>query len=193
MEGSRTESGQPEEILPGGNTSVVVRVGDTVRRHTGHWTPAVHALLAHLQSVGFGDAPTVLGIDDQGREVLPFVSGEVGTFDHGGPPDWFRSIDACMAIGDWLRRFHDAQRGFTPDPALPWRRYGGRALREGEVVVHHDVAPYNTIRRLDGGLTVIDWDFAGPGDPVEDLAFSAWQWIPLWADHAVPADGQGEP
>ena len=89
-----------------------------------------------------------------------------------------------MAIGDWLRRFHDAQHGFTLDQSLPWRMYAGRALRDGEVLVHHDAAPYNTIRRTDGGLTVIDWDFCAPGDPVEDLAFSAWQWIPLWADSA---------
>jgi Ser/Thr protein kinase RdoA (MazF antagonist) len=130
--------GEPaaEEILHGGNTSVVVRVGDTVRRHTGHWTPAVHALLAHLESVGFGDAPTVLGIDERGREVLQHVEGEVGLCDPGQPlPLWFRTAQACRALGDWLRRFHDAQRGFTPNPVLPWRRYAGRVLREGEVLV----------------------------------------------------------
>ncbi len=186
------EERQTEEILYGGNTSVVVRVGDTVRRHTGRWTPAVHALLAHLKSVGFSDAPTVLGIDDQSREVLSFVSGAVGVLDPGHLlPPWFRTAEACMATGDWLRRFHNAQAGFTPDPALPWRMYAGRTLRDGEVVVHHDVAPYNTIRRLDDGLTVIDWDFCGPGDPIEDLAFSAWQWIPLWADKAAVATGHG--
>ena len=136
-----------EETLHGGNTNVVVRVGDTVRRQTGRWTPAVHALLAHLQSVGFADAPTVLGIDDQGRENLPFVIGEVGNFDPDRLPDCFRTIDACMAIGDWLRRFHDAQRGFEPDVNLPWRLVPGRSLNTGEVVVHHDSAPYNTIRR----------------------------------------------
>jgi Ser/Thr protein kinase RdoA (MazF antagonist) len=187
------EKSQAEEILRGGNTTVVVRVGDTVRRHTGHWTPAVHALLAHLSSVGFGDAPTVLGIDDQGREILPFLVGEVGTFEQGHLlSPWFRTAEACMAIGDWLRRFHDAQRGFTPDPALPWRIVPGRALTAGEVVVHHDAAPYNTIRRPDGGLTVIDWDFCAPGDPVEDLAFSAWQWIPLWANNAAVSAGNDE-
>jgi hypothetical protein len=181
-----------EELLHGGNTSVVVRVGDTVRRHTGHWTPAVHALLAHLDSVGFSDVPTILGIDDRGREVLSLVTGEVGLLDPGCLlPPWFRTAEACRAIGDWLRRFHDAQRGFIPDPALPWRLYAGRALRPREVLVHHDAAPYNTIRRPDGGLTVIDWDFCAPGDPVEDLAFSAWQWIPLWADKAAVATGHG--
>lgn len=171
---------------------MVVRVGDTVRRHTGRWTPAVHALLAHLESVGFGDAPTILGVDDLGREVLGYVEGEVGVLDPGHPlPPWFRTTEACMAIGDWLRRFHRAQRGFTADPTLPWRIYPGRALREGEVVVHHDAAPYNTIRRPDGALTVIDWDFCAPGDPIEDLAFAAWQWVPLWADKAAVIDGHG--
>ena len=59
-----------EQVLEGGNTSVVVRVGDTVRRTAGHWTPAVHALLDHLESVGFDAAPRALGTDEQGREVL---------------------------------------------------------------------------------------------------------------------------
>jgi len=175
---------QDEEVLHGGNTNVVVRVGDTVHRQTGHWTPAVHALLAHLESVGFADAPTVLGIDDRGREILPFVIGEVGNFDPGHLPDWFRTIEACTAIGDWLRRFHDAQRGFKPDENMPWRLVPGRALTPGEVVVHHDAAPYNSIRRADGGLTVIDWDFCAPGDPIEDLAFACWSWAPLWNDRA---------
>ena len=186
------EGSEADEVLRGGNTSVVVRVGDTVRRPRGHWTPAVHALLAHLKSSGFGDVPTILGIDDRGREVLSLVTGEVGLLDPGALlPPWFRTAEACTAIGDWLRRFHDAQRGFIPDPALPWRLYPGRALRAGEVLVHHDAAPYNTIRRPDGGLTVIDWDFCAPGDPVEDLAFSAWQWIPLWADKSAVASGHG--
>ena len=55
---------QQEIPLIGGNTSTVVRVGDTVRRNVGPWTPAVHALLRHLEYVGFTGAPRVLGIDD---------------------------------------------------------------------------------------------------------------------------------
>jgi hypothetical protein len=185
-------SEEGEEVLAGGNTNVVVRVGDTVRRQSGHWTPAVHALLRYLELVGFDDAPRVLCIDHRGREVLLFVNGEVGLLDPDHPlPPWFRTTEACRAIGDWLRRFHEAQYGFRPDPALPWRLVPGRGLRSGEVVVHHDVAPYNTIRRPFGGLTVIDWDFCAPGDPIEDLAFAAWQWVPLWADRAAAEHGHG--
>jgi Ser/Thr protein kinase RdoA (MazF antagonist) len=183
---------QADEVLSGGNTSVVVRVGDTVRRTSGHWTPAVHALLEYLKSMGFQDAPSVLGTDHHGREVLLYVAGEVGRLEPGQPlPPWFRTAEACRAIGDWLRRFHEAQRWFTPDPALPWRMVPGRRLTGTEIVVHHDVAPYNTILRPFGGLSVIDWDFCRPGDPIEDLAFSAWQWIPLWADKTAVATGHG--
>ena len=139
---ARGDASPPEEVLRGGTTSVVVRAGDTVRRHTGPWTPAVHALLTHLKSVGFEDAPTFLGIDERGREVLSLVAGEVGLLDPGASlPPWFRTREACVAIGDWLRRFHEAQSGFIPDPALPWRMCAGRPLRDGEVVVHHDAAP----------------------------------------------------
>ena len=38
----------------------------------------MHALLAHLELVGFEGAPRVLGFDNEGREVLSFVAG-------GGP------------------------------------------------------------------------------------------------------------
>jgi len=69
------EEGTP---LRGGNVSAVVRVGDTVRRSSGPWTPAVHDLLRFLESEGFAWSPHVLGIDTADREVLEYVEGEVG-------------------------------------------------------------------------------------------------------------------
>src|SRR5439155_3349137 len=49
------------EIPLGGNLSQALRVGDTVRRRAGPWTPAVQSLLAHLEAVGFTAAPRSLG------------------------------------------------------------------------------------------------------------------------------------
>ncbi len=69
---------QQEIPLLGGNTSTVVRVGDTVRRNAGPWTPAVHALLRHLEYVGFTGAPRALGMDEQGREVLSSPRASAG-------------------------------------------------------------------------------------------------------------------
>lgn len=171
-----------EQPLSGGNTTVVVRVGDTVRRPIGPWTPAVHAVLDHLESVGFTGAPRVLGIDDTDREILEYVDGEAGTLDDASPLlPWFRTPEACHAIGAWIRGFQSAQAGLVLDASLPWRRSPGARLRPGQVLVHHDAAPYNTVLRPDGSIVVIDWDFMRPGDPVEDLAWAAWRWAPLMA------------
>ncbi|MFL6139209.1 MAG: hypothetical protein ACJ74O_15600 [Frankiaceae bacterium] len=57
-----------EEWLPG-NAGGAWRVGDTVHRVTGPWTPAVHALLRHLAD-RVPHVPRVLGFDERGREVL---------------------------------------------------------------------------------------------------------------------------
>lgn len=185
-----------EEALTGGNTTAVHRVGDTVRRETGHWTPAVHDLLKHLTTAGFAGSPRVLGIDDQGREILEYVDGEVGTLSPTAPlPPWFRTPEACWAIGRWIKDFQSAQSELAVDPAKPWRRAPGARLLKGQVIVHHDVSPYNTVRRPDGSLVVLDWDFARPGDPIEDLAWAAWRWVPLMAGtwwHAEFGVGAGE-
>ena len=117
------------EFLSGGSTTVVVRIGDTVRRPAGVWTPAAHAVLKHLASVGFTGSPRVLGFDDRGREVLAFVPGEAGTLDTGKPlPRWFRTPEACWAVGRWIRDLQTAQAGLVLDPALPWRRAAGSVL-----------------------------------------------------------------
>lgn len=169
-----------ETRLDGGRTTDVARVGDTVRRGTGHWTKAVHALLTHLEDVGFDGSPRVLGIDDCGREMLAFVDGQVGTLSPENPlPQWFRTEQACAEIGSWIRRFQDAQRGFEPLPSAPWRRAAPSPLTDGQVIVHHDVSPYNTVRTPSGRLVVLDWDFARPGSPLEDVAWAAWRWAPI--------------
>jgi hypothetical protein len=65
-----------------------------VRRPVGRHTPAVHALLDHLLSVGFDGAPEQRGIDDWGREVLAYVPGRIHMPRRKGP----LGIDA--AVGD---------------------------------------------------------------------------------------------
>lgn len=64
-----------EMRLPGGNAGGAVLVDGTVRRKSGPWTPAVHELLRHLETVGFVGAPRALGFDEAGREELSFLPG----------------------------------------------------------------------------------------------------------------------
>lgn len=163
------------ERLAGGNVGGAVRVGSTVRRTTGAWSPAVHALLGRLASAGFVDVPRVLGTDERGREVLSYLPGRVIDIDAEIPP-----VDVLAAAICWLRRYHDVAQGF--DPPGSWRLVD-RGLERDEVICHHDFAPYNVAlsSSADGEKIggVFDWDMAGPGTRLQDLAFAAWNWVPL--------------
>lgn len=163
------------ERLVGGNVGGAVRVGSTVRRTAGAWTPAVHALLAHLGAAGVIDVPRVLGFDECGREVLSYLPGRVIDIDVEVP-----SIELLVDAMGWLRRYHDVVDGF--DHTGPWRRTD-RGLELDEVICHQDFAPYNVAvgPSADGErvVGVFDWDMAGPGSRLEDLAFAAWNWVPL--------------
>jgi Phosphotransferase enzyme family len=162
----------PDDLIPlhGGGRSVVHRQGNAVIRQAGPWTPAVHALLRHLEDVGFAAAPRVIGsgLDRAGREVLTFIDGE---FTQPGP--W--SMDGAAAVGRLLRDLHGATRSFRPPPDAVWFPWPGRDLgRPVKVIGHCDVAPWNIVAR--GGLPValIDWETAGPVDPLVELAQLAW-------------------
>jgi len=168
-----------EEPLAGGNvTPGVVRVGDTVRRPAGPWTPAVHAVLTHLESVGYPHAPRSLGLDERGRHVVEHVPGEVA--DTFPPPRWpYR--EALVRIGRVVRSLHDALEGFVPPPDVRWNRV--IPPDREELVVHHDLAPWNLVRgpgEVDGArLVVIDWDLVAPGTRLWDLSYAAHAFVPL--------------
>ena len=175
-----------EQHLPGGNTGGAVRVGDTVRRRAGPWTPSVHALLHHLAAAGFAGAPRALGRDEQGREILSYLPGEVVGAARPWPA-WVHSDAALGQVAHWVRDFHAAVATFRPSPDAVWRE--GGTWRPGLIVGHNDAAPYNAA--WSGGRLVgfFDWDFAAPVTPEWDLAFTAFAWVPLHARHVVAAEG----
>jgi hypothetical protein len=175
-----------EERLPGGNTGGAIRVGDTVRRQCGPWTPAVHSLLRHLQSKDFNAAPLPLGFDEQGREMLTFLDGEtVG--DREPWPGWTHAGETLDRVADWLLAFHEAVADFVPPPDAQWRL--GETWTPGLIVGHNDAAPYNAVWRADRLVGFIDWDFASPVTREWDLAFVAFSWVPLHARAVVADEG----
>src|SRR4051794_6726461 len=104
-------AGSGEVALEGGtsNHGLVVRVDDTVHRPQPPAAPAVHALLEHLERVGFDGAPRFLGIDELGREVLTYVTGDVPIDPY---PTWALCDESLVSVGALLRRFHEAVRTF---------------------------------------------------------------------------------
>ena len=164
--------------LHGGNVSTVVRVGDTVRRNAGPWTPAVHALLRHLEYVGFTGAPRALGMDERNREVLSYLEGECGEYPLA--PHWVTD-EALVTVATMLRMFHDAQYGFQPPPSAVWRSFGPPPP-DTEVICHHDAAPHNVSGGRTAPSALIDFDLASPGARIYDVAYAAWTWVPLFSD-----------
>lgn len=163
-----------EEPLAGGGVNQVVRVGETVRRPAGAWTPAVHLLLGHLAAAGFAGAPRAHGLDAEGREVLDFVPGEVGLYP-GAPYVW--SDESLYAVGRLLRDYHDATAGFD-GRGLTWYHPPGEPA---EVICHGDVAPYNCVFRDGLPVAFIDFDTAHPGPRLADVAYAAYRFVPLSA------------
>jgi hypothetical protein len=154
-----------------GNVGGAVRVGDTVRRATGPWTPAVHALLGYL-ATRVPHVPRVLGIDDQDREVLSYLPGRVVDIDTES-----LTPGQIVSIVDWTRTFHAAVASF--EHPGPWRYV---ALPEPTLIGHNDIAPYNACFDGDEVVGVFDWDMSGPTTPLFELAFIAWNCVPLWRD-----------
>ncbi|MDY7555900.1 aminoglycoside phosphotransferase family protein [Cryobacterium sp. 10C3] len=170
-----------EEVLAGGNSSMVVRVGDTVRRSAGPWTPAVHQLLTALRAAGVMKVPEPFGLDEQGREVLSYLPGIVGNYPM---PSWIWSPTILREAGSLLRRVHDASAPLV-HAAAEWQLPAHEPV---EVVCLNDVAPYNMVFQ-DGHITgLIDVDMASPGPRIWDLAYLAYRLVPLgeYADHDAP-------
>lgn len=168
-----------EHPLPGGHVTVVLRVGDTVRRQPAAGSEYVHELLRWLAQQSWPAAPRFLGTDEEGREVLSFVDGVVPW--KPPAPEYVTTPGSLRRIGELVRELHD--------------RTAGTALAGGgQVVCHNDLSPKNTVYRDEGAglrpVAFIDWDIAAPGDRLQDVGHACWQFpgVAPGADPAVVGD-----
>jgi hypothetical protein len=165
-----------EQPLQGGiaNAGQVVRVGPHVLRPSSPHTASIHAFLRAVREAGFDGASLPVGVDEDGRERLVFVEGEVPVAPY---PDWSQSDTALASMARLLRGLHDAARGFDP-AGLTWND----SLADpagGSVVCHNDVELSNVVFRAGVAVALLDFEFAAPGRPAYDLAQLARLCVPI--------------
>jgi aminoglycoside phosphotransferase (APT) family kinase protein len=173
---------EEEPLIADGFTRGIVRIGDTVRRPLRPFSLTVQAYLGRLRDAGFTGAPLPLGVDEQGREVLSFVAGDVARW---LPPAQRAGNEVLEALARLIRSLHEASAGWVPPPDAVW---GGAPANSGriaefaefvELVSHRDYALGNVVFRDGLPAALIDFDLARPTTRVYDIANALWYWAPL--------------
>jgi len=173
--------------LPGAtaNRGLVLRVGDTVQRPAAPCWRATHALLAHLAAAGFDGAPRALAVN-AGTETLTYIEGQAAVLP---VPADLLSDAALVSVAELLRRYHRAAASFDP-AGYRWPRPIPARFRTG-LVSHNDVHPANLVFRDGRAVALIDFDLAGPGSAVWDIAAAARSWAPLYDEQDITDGRQG--
>lgn len=163
--------------LQGGRmTQGVVRKGNFVLRPCCSNSAFVHDVLKWLDHKGVTALPKFVGLTDDGREITSFLEGS-------SPCNlgWFND-NQLFEAGKMIKHFHDNLYDFP-----------GCAI--GQTVCHNDLSPCNFMFKNEMPYAVFDWDAAGIGDPLNDVAYAVWLWLDIgnktpYADHKnhSPAD-----
>ena len=168
-----------------GGRDGITRVGKLVYRPAGLWSEQVQRLLYYVRMQRFVKVPKPFGFDEQGREVVSFLPGEVSNYPLSANA---ASLQALTSAAKLLRGYHDASIGFlaTPHKPMNWQ-FPPRS--PSEVICHGDFAPYNVVLNGRKAVGIIDFDTAHPGPRVWDIAYALYRWSPF--TNPKNADGFG--
>jgi hypothetical protein len=154
----------------GGQVADAALSDGVVLKSAGPWAGGVIALLRHLECVGFEGAPRVVGdgYAPDGRLAVTYIPGQ-----SPHPKAW--SEEAAGQVGELLRRLHAATSDFTPPAHTVWQHVWLRDFDGHDRVIGHcDTGPWNIIATNGYPQAFIDWELAGPVDPLWELADTTW-------------------
>jgi aminoglycoside phosphotransferase (APT) family kinase protein len=129
--------------------------------------------LLHLEAKGFTGSPRLLGLDEKNREITTFIAGATGI-----PPAIWQQDTALIAAARLLKDYHEATVDFIPTGEAVWA-YVYPDSTKHEVICHNDFAPYNFIYNAEIPIAVVDFDLAGPGPRLRDVAYAVYWLTPL--------------
>ena len=180
-----------EEILQLRNDRVLVRSGNVVRHPVHPWSAATRMLLRHLEAVGFAYSPRLVGHDDE-SDLLTFIPGA------SGADGWAAVVDeeGLAACARLLRAYHQAVRGWRPEVDSEW--FDGSVGTGGidQRVCHGDFGPWNIVWDGTTPVGLLDFEYARPGDPLDDVGYACEYVVPFrddatclrWHGFSTPPD-----
>lgn len=115
-----------------------------------------------------------VGIEEDGRERLMFIEGEVPVPPY---PAWAQDDAALASIATLMARLHAASRAFDPS-GYKWSTELADPAGGG-IVCHNDVCLENVVFQDGVAVGLLDFDFCAPGRPVYDLAQFARMCVPI--------------
>lgn len=117
---------------------------------------------------------------------MAFIEGE---FVHPGP--W--TLDGAFAVGRLLKDLHEATASFSSESDMGWPPWFGRDIGDGspKIISHCDVAPWNIVAKDGLPVALIDWEYAGPVEPLVELAQACWLNATLHSDDIAEREGLG--
>ena len=160
--------------LKGGNSNAcVMKVGNTVRRAMGKQSPTIHRVLQFLAINGFKGSPRFIGIDGKGREVLTYLHGSCQISEKV----WI-SEEVLLSAATLLKEFHDVIARFPRNSEDIWG-YEYLDKNRHDTICHNDFGLYNVVVNDSICSGVIDFDLAGPGPRIRDVAYAAYWFVPI--------------
>jgi hypothetical protein len=166
-----------EEILQRRQDRVLVRSGDVVRHPRHAWSEATRMLLQQLEAVGFPYSPRVVG-DQDGADLLTFIPGA------SGADGWVPVVEdaGVEAFAQLLHAYHQAVADWHPAVDPTWFDGSVGVGDPGQVVCHGDFGPWNVVWDGTTPVGLLDFEYARPGDPLEDVAYALEYVVPFRDD-----------
>lgn len=144
----------------------VYRDGAVVRRPEHAWSPSVRRFLKHLESDRL-PVEHIIAVEN-GEELSAFIEGGLVH-----PHKW--TDEALYEVGRLVAALHQSAAAFTPGPDDLWQPWCLRELGgDARICCHGDIAPWNVITDHGMPKALIDWEYAGPLDPLVELARICW-------------------
>jgi len=147
-----------------------------VIRPINKWSKSIHLLMKHFHDNGL-PVPKIIKVDEQ-FEYIEYINGN--TVIHNYPCKWDNNI--FYEIGIFVKKLHNVAKKFKFNDEMLWKPNYTRHLGNPKIYSHCDLNPINFIFENNKIIGLIDWENAGPIDPLIELANVCWWFAQLFDD-----------